>query len=258
MTTLARIHPDNSSHYYWPDGRPCHQVPYTDATKGMRNTTLADCKKLKLIPSVTQILKLLDKPALTSWLIEQSVLAIITSPRASGEADDAFIQRVLNTDREQDQERDTAARLGTNIHAAIESAIQGRGVEGRFEAFVRPVMEAIRPYGMVIFSEKVLVGDGYAGRCDLCMAIDKHCTIVDFKTTKKLPLKSYPEQRLQLAAYARAKTGVEVTKTANIYISTSEPGQIKVCENTDIEPTYEAFMNLLRVWQWMNDYKPVQ
>lgn len=122
---------------------------------------------------------------------------------------------------------------------------------------VWPVVKELGEIGAIVWSERILVGEGFAGRCDLCLDLREEggYAIVDFKTTKKLPKNSYPEHKMQLAAYGKA-SGLNVTKTANIYISTSNPGEIAVIENTDIDETYAAFQHLVKVWQWVNNYVP--
>jgi hypothetical protein len=55
-----------SSHWYSLDGKPCHTVPNKDGD-GTRTTTLRDARKLQLLPSVTTIIGILDKPQLTKW-----------------------------------------------------------------------------------------------------------------------------------------------------------------------------------------------
>jgi len=258
MSTNANVKTPENGHWYYTDGRPCYEVEKADG-KGMTPTTLRHAKKLNLLPSVTTVLRCLDKPALTAWKIEQAVLAVMTTPRQVGELDDAFIERVLRTDKEQDKERDAAAQLGTDIHTAIEAAINGQiaQVEKRLLPYIEPVMEKLMVFGSPVFSEKNLVGKGYAGRCDLCASDGKLSTIIDFKSTKKLPKNSYTEHKLQLAAYAKCE-GVIAARTANIYISTLEAGQVAVCINEDIEPTFEAFNHLLKLWQWLSDYSPKQ
>lgn len=252
MSTNANVKAPENGHWYTVDGQPCYEVAKADG-KGMTATTLRHAKKMNLLPSVTTVLRCLDKPALTMWKIEQAVLAVMTTPRLPAEAVDAFIQRVLAVDKEQDKERDAAAQLGTDIHAEIEAAINGQPISDRLAPYVDPVMKTLSKFGSPVFSEKILVGKGYAGRCDLCAGE----TIIDFKSTKKLPKESYTEHRLQLAAYAKCE-GVIAARTANIYISTLEAGQVAVCVNDDIEPTFEAFNHLLKLWQWLSDYSPQQ
>ena len=52
-------------HWYTQDGKPMHWVDKADG-KGTRNTTLRDARKLNLLPSVTNILKLLNNPELNN------------------------------------------------------------------------------------------------------------------------------------------------------------------------------------------------
>ena len=85
----------------------------------MKSPTLADARKLNLVPGVSTILKVLAKPELTNWLIEQAVLSVMTSPRLAGEEPDAFIKRVLGEDK-QAGEAAKARDLGTDIHNELE------------------------------------------------------------------------------------------------------------------------------------------
>ena len=59
-----------TSHWYRADGVACHTMPKANGD-GERITTIKDAKAQKLLPSVTNILGVLDKPALTSWKIER-------------------------------------------------------------------------------------------------------------------------------------------------------------------------------------------
>ena len=106
----------DSAHWYQRDGSPCHCVAAT-GTGLPRPTTLRDARKLGLLPSVTNILGVIAKPALTSWLQEQAVLAALTLPRLAGESEDAFARRVVSDSL---TTRDGAADFGTAFHAGAE------------------------------------------------------------------------------------------------------------------------------------------
>lgn len=258
MSTNANVKAPESGHWYTTDGKPCYEVLKADG-KGMTPTTLRHARKMNLLPSVTTILRVLDKPALTAWKIEQAVLAVMTTPRQPEEADDAFIKRVLSVDKEQDKERDAAAQLGTDIHAAIELALTGNPYDVALADFVTPVLTAVAKFGTVHSTERIIVGGGYAGRTDAIASDSSDTeTVIDFKSTKKLPKESYTEHRMQLAAYAMGMGFPVKVRTANIYISTVDRGQISVCVNEDVEETFKAFQHLLAVWQWLSDYTPKQ
>ena len=256
MPTAARIHSSESSHWYFKDGRPCYSVPYADPSKGMRPATLRDCKKLGLLPSVSTYLRCLDKPALNIWKQEMACLAVLTTPRQPNEALDAFVDRVLNVEKQQDQEAQAARDLGTDIHAALELALQASPFPDELNLFVLPVVEAIRKYGQVRFTEKIVVGDGYAGKTDLITEGDA-VIVWDFKTTKKLPKESYDEHRLQTSAYAKAigPIGDKMILTANAYLSTVEKGKFVIHMQSDWPETYEqGFKPVMAVWRWMNQF----
>lgn len=254
MTTNARPNTSDSAHWYCPStGKAVHAVPNKDGS-GMRPTTIRDARDHGYVPSVTTILKCIDKPALTNWKIEQAVLAAITSPRGNGEDLDAFVKRVL--DQDADAEAQKARDLGTDIHAAIESALNCEPYPQELAVYVEPVVAFMQTLGRCVATEMVVFGQGYAGTLDAKIA--GGCLyIVDIKTTgaKGLPKKSYPEHRLQLSAYAATEgnTGDKRIKTMNIYVSTREPGKIMTCIHDDWQETFSlGFLPVLRYWQWIN------
>lgn len=267
-TTAARTTNPEGGHWYTVDGQPAYEVAAKSGE--MRPTTLRDARKLNLLPSVTTILKILHKQGLQDWLIEQAVLAALTTPRLDGEELDAFVNRVLHTERVQDQESQRAKDRGTEIHNGIETVLQGGQIAAELEPWVMPVTSYLMSRGTVVATEKILVGDGYAGRVDLIQNIGTDTWIWDFKTTKKLPKsdKAWDEHVLQLGAYAAAhdrgvKWNHRNIRTGNIYISTLEPGEFAVCEH-DPETLHwgdvywKGFKPILEFWQWSNRYKPEQ
>lgn len=256
MTTVARLNESGSAHWYTRAGIPCHEVPKAKGD-GMRATTLADARKMGLLPSVTSILKILDKPQLTSWKIEQSVLACLTAPRLPDESDDDFVHRVLQVESQQDQERDAAADLGTRIHDAIDKALNMLPYDKSLKVHVEPVVNEVRKLGLVVATERVVVGDGYAGRVD-CITDN---IVFDFKTCKEVPKQSYVEAKMQLSAYCKVlqdtTPGAVLIRAKNIYISKSSPGSIGVLEVPDWREWFECGFNpLLQVWQQLKNYRP--
>lgn len=252
------IRKSESSHYYWPNGTPCFELPKKSGN-GMKRTTLADARELGLLPSVTTILKIIHKQGLQDWLIMQAVKAVMTVPRLKDEKTDDFLERVLVKDRVQDMESGLAARRGTDIHAALESAIQGEAFDDTLRPYIEAVFPILESLGKVVWSEKVLVGDGYAGKGDVALENDQHIAVIDFKSVGKatLPMDSWPEHRMQLAAYAKAigNTADKHILIGNIYISTVTPGLVNLCLNEDWSNDYDAFMNAKKLWEYMNKYK---
>lgn len=248
-------------HWYTKDGTPCHEQP-KKAGGGMRATTLADARKLNLLPSVTTILDdVIRKPALEAWKARQAVMAVVTAPDIPGESLDDKITRVLDTENQAGEEAKQARDLGTEIHDALEKALTLKMNDVATWNYVEPVYHYLQTLQCKEYkTEFTIVGDGYAGRCDLATIDNEKVTLWDFKTTKKLPKEAYTEHSLQLAAYAQAyyySNNSAKLSTGNIYISTTEPGQFVVCMHEGwVEAFNNGFEPILRYWQWMKQYKP--
>lgn len=262
MTTAARPNRSGDScHWYKLDGTPCYEVEARNGS--MRPTTLADARKLGLVPSVTTILKVLHKQGLVDWLIEQSCLAVLTSPRNPAEELDSFVDRILHQERVQDQEGLVAMDRGNDMHGALETASVGGVVEdNELWKWCSPAYKDISARGLFVAAETCVVGDGYGGRIDLIQE-NGDLWVWDWKTTKKLPTNgAWTEHVLQGAAYAaalakRGTTGDKRIRTGNVYISTVNCGEYVVHEHGDWHETYEqGFKPLVQVWQFMNGYKP--
>ncbi len=257
--TIARTHSGTDSRWYARDGTPQYEV--NGKTTGRpRPVTIADARKNGWLPSVTTVLKCLAKPGLEDWKTEMACLAVLTAPRIDGEALDAFVHRVLHVEQQQNQEAAKARDLGTEIHDAMEHALKGDSIPGDMAIYVDPALEKLKQFGIVTGTEQIVVGDGYAGKLDAIFQGNR-ITIMDFKSAKTLPKSgSWLEHRLQLGAYAQAidKSAEHNTdiQTANLYISTSEPGKVHLDIHADWWSAYrDGFLPLLWFWQYANDYK---
>ncbi len=259
---------EESGHWYDPKtGEPHHWVP-CKTKSGNRPTRITDAKKEGWVPSVTKIIgDVKRKPGLEDWLIRQAVYAVTTAPDAPGENLDAKITRVLDTEGQQKEEAEIAMGLGSRIHEAIGECLGNRRCEqnqpcpcqGDLGPYVKPAVAECLKRGSVIGIELPAIDPQYGGRIDLVLAGTDHSEIVvDFKTTKKLPEKgSWPEHRLQLAAYAQTRKNPCSRNTAVLYVSTAMPGEIRWWDNPSWRKDYlHGFVPLLTHWMWMNDYWP--
>jgi hypothetical protein len=259
----------DSSHWYSLDGKPVHTQPTKDG-EGQRATTLRDARKLALLPSVTSIIGILDKPQLTRWKMREVAKAAIAIPGPQGdEPVERFADRAIEAAMSQVGE---AADLGSRIHAAIENLMRGGAEEPSEELkpYVKPVLEWMRQVGVkVTHSEIVLVNavHGFAGRVDALFtwgdAFGK-MGILDFKTKKTKEgekVEAYDEHTLQLAAYAATHYGPEHLQhvvAANLFISSTEPGRLEVVKHDKekLVAAYEAFTQMCAVWRFRKGYDP--
>lgn len=255
-----------NGHWYGIDGQPHHWVEKKDGS-GRRPTTLRDAKLNNWLPSVTAILQILSRPQLERWKMIQAATAVLTSPRRDGEGLDAFMDRVLFKDEEHKEEAAIAADLGTEIHAAMEDLFAGKACDPSMLPWIEPATKAILERGERVTSEKILVGQGYAGKCDLIQEAPDCWILWDFKSSKNLPdpkKGAWTEARLQLSAYAAAFSILKSTadnlpiRTANCYISTVTPGAFVICENPDWRETFKAFQHILEYWVWLKGYRAQQ
>lgn len=258
---VSKITRTEDSHWYTSDGKPMHTI-IGKTTGTERPTNLSDAKKLNLFPSVTNVLRLRHKPELEEWKARQVVMAVLTSPMKEKEGLDDYVERVLHTERVQDEEARLASNLGRDIHNGMEALWRGERIHDDLRPWIEPAflyLKGIDTWDSVE-TETVKVGAGYAGTVDWIGKKGKACLIVDFKSTRKLPEKgSWPEHRLQLSAYAAPvyedpQMNIE---TANLYISTTDCGQFKFHKNPNWQHDYRrGFWPLLEHWFWSNNYVP--
>lgn len=240
-----------AGHWYRKDGTPAYTIIGTNGKE--RNTTLRDARKYGLVPSVTTITRQIASPGLERWKLMNLLLASLTLPRLDGEGDDAFADRVMLDSQEQTKK---AMQLGTDIHTALELAYGNQSFDIQYTDFVDSTQEAVfQTFGHQIWMpEKSFASEmGFGGKIDL----HSPELVLDFKTKAFGPddkVASYDEQVMQLAAYGN---GLNLGKfrTANVFISTTYPGLVKIVEHKreDTENAWEMFQLLLQFWKRKNN-----
>lgn len=179
----------------------------------------------KNYPTVTTLLKALNKPALVGWAAKsvaeyaaknyEQIYAIAAEDEA------AAIDLLKGTPW---RERDKAASLGARVHAI---AAAGGTPDAEEKPFVDQWLKFLEDTGAtVVCQEQIVVNTviGYGGTADLILKnkAGEH-VMLDIKTGKTVADRDgsvYPEIRLQLNAYAHADVGLPVTvdKAAVLHI----------------------------------------
>lgn len=238
-----------SGHWYTKTGEPAYTVIGKNGRE--RATTLRDARQMNLVPSVTTILRCAAAPGLEHWKRQNLLMAAATLPRIEGESADAWIDRVESDASKQAAD---ARDIGTKIHGAIELAYLGLTVASEYQETVKATMQAVAEhFGPRQWStEKSFASElGYGGKLDLsCEGI-----VIDFKTSEFGPddkKEGYDEHLMQLCAYGLGLFDDETPyRAANVFVSTSHPGIVKIHEwdERDIQRGENMFLSILQFWQ---------
>jgi len=236
------------------------------------------------LPSVTSILRVLDKPALTAWykrqVAESAVLGYDHWKDLAAEDAVKWLTSMPNA------QRDRAAERGTEIHGLVDAA--GRSPDGgsglpvsqeyadTLSAFAG-FLEACGGSQSIVSSEKAVLNlsEGYAGTFDLLMHKDNELWLIDVKTGKGV----YPDYALQLAGYGMAEH-IALPNDPTLYpfpepqrygvlhlrperyseaASTPEgrqyPDGYRLLEYSITDRERLAFLAALELWRWMQAHK---
>lgn len=246
-----------SSHWYDRSGKPCYQQRTLKG--GLRATDLRDAKKLDLLPSVTTVLSVLAKPALTTWMVQQGIMAALTLPRVDGESETDLLARILADSREQAK---AAAEEGTRVHDACECAFKGLAYPKKYGPHVDAVLaEVSRLFPGVtdwVAEASFAHESGFGGKVDLHspstgIVIDYKGKDGDFSDGKKLAY----DQHYQLAAYNRGLI-LPPSQCANIFFSRTHPGAVAshVWKRDDIDAGWDVFAATLTTWKALKRFDP--
>lgn len=247
-------HASAGQHWYAKDGTPTYEVPSADGKK-MVKATLRQARKLELVPGVTGIMGLMDKPALTQWKMRQAILAALTLPRQEGESDDAYVARII---RDGMQEAADARDMGTRVHIALQEAYSGRDPEPDLVPWVEAIFaitDKLGPREMWTAEKPVANHWGYGTKADLSCP----SWVLDFKGKDDLTDKSlvlYDEHYMQLSAtrealeYGSARCGI-------IFFSRNKPeARLVEADPDELQRGLDMFQALTALWQHKNRYFP--
>ena len=207
----------------------------------------------ELVPSVTNIIGVLNKPALPRWaakvVAEQAVAMRDSLPKL----DEAEAVDLLKGAPWRSSTR--AADRGTTIHAYLEARMQGldpqeiSGEAARFRRAADAFLKEWTPQPLHI--EMTVFGPDYAGTGDLWAKVNGRLAILDYKTSKAV----YPEAALQLAALAKATVmpgGTPAPPVLDGYVVRIGEHGYEVKKVADLDYNYAAFRACLQAWHWMN------
>jgi hypothetical protein len=165
-----------------------------------------------------------------------------------------------------DYTRDTAADLGTAVHAMAEAI--GRGDPVAVDESVRPYLAAYRRDFLDVFAPRFLAVEAmvcseryeYGGTADAFVEIDGEIWLLDYKTGAGV----YPDSALQLSGLARAQfigrtddpTPYPVPPATRFGILHVRPEGARLLPVVVDRQTVAAFLDARRLFAW--DQGPAQ
>ena len=251
---------ESSGHWYDAEGRSAHVILGKNGKE--RNTTVADARKMGLLPSVTSIQGILHKEQLVSWRIEQAIMSALTLPKEENETLEDYARRVVKDSKEATTK---AANHGTRMHEQAENILMGRAVCK--DEDLQPYIETFRKWSeenveKTHWCERSLVGAGYAGRCDAYVKLkgigDAIIDLKNRKVNKKYNTPPfYPHDGQQLWAYRNASENPKCA-CVSVVLASNDPEYIEH-HQWDEDELYQAgiaFCAMQKVWAWVKGYTP--
>ena len=273
METKKVIYGGDGCHWYKQDGEPCFEVEKKNGS-GKTSTTLKHARELGLLPSVTSIFKLLDKPGLNEWKLNH-VLTEVQRKQDTGQGVnlEAWKARLLEgCQGEMTENRDRGTAIHAALHAYLSSVHQRTGNMFVDLAVVKIVEAVAARVGagvqMVFECEKsgVNTAQGYAGTIDLQCWTPDLFLLADLKCTGgknyngACTKKPKDEWLMQLAAYRYMippeLIGYKTRVIASVIVNLDVPGEVFFREYSEkeLEKGWQMFKSLLSYWQLSKDY----
>ncbi len=249
------------AHYYTQSGQPAYFQQKSNG-KGTRPTTIRDARKQNLLPSVTEILKIIDRPGLNNWRIRRAYEISQDTVIRPDENMKSYIERC---EKVASKALMQTADRGSEIHDVIEKYYSGQIVteDMSLMPWVHNVANYVerltgilgivdwipeKTFSVTMLDDYHIMCNGFGGKVDLHSK--KHNIVLDWKTKawvkddKKSP-KGYQEQAMQLSAYEYG-LGMDGARRINIFISRDDP---ELITHTEWDKSYfDHFKCLLDYW----------
>lgn len=163
----------------------------------------------EVVPSVTTILSIINKPALVAWSANTAVASVAEAIEPGKSYDEIELQRIFESAKKaHTRQKVDAGNIGTFIHEWIEKYIHNERPKMPVNPSLREAVEQFLDWKNTnkvefILSEQVVFSKKYSyiGTLDFICTIDGKPYIGDTKTSNAI----YPEYFLQTSAYRQAR-----------------------------------------------------
>lgn len=208
----------------------------------------------ELVPSVTNVLSMLAKPALVGWAArEVATLAADLRDSLQHLEHDEVVTLLKGAASRRSSK---AATRGTDVHAYLESRLLGRDPEPldpaaeQYRKGAEMFLEDEQPE--TITTETTMFYPTYAGTGDAVVRIGDRVALIDFKTSKRI----YPETSLQLAAlwacelWHDGTSEIPKVRIDDLITVRIDPAGYELGYVENPSAALVVFHSLLLVWGW--------
>lgn len=228
--------------YSYETQRRVNEIPKKSG-KGTKSPNINDAIQMHLRPSTTEIINIVSKPMLLSWLQEQAFDSAWNSAATPISRDEAWAYYMKKSSEVRD--------LGSDLHDKISRL--------ELSPLTSPVIKWIQSNYSPSEHEVQFCHDLYGGTIDMLgtQRTSGKIDLVDFKSVKK-NRDPYPQECQQLSAYRdwAVKNGRPIHRCINIYFSqeTGEILNVKEWTQQEIDNSFQVFLATCKLWQYINNY----
>lgn len=210
-----------------------------------------------LVPSVTNILSVINKPALMGWAAKQVAIMAADMRTVLGDMEHDEVVDLLKGAAARTSNR--AGSRGTDVHQWIADELNGvatydlQGPAAEYLPAARAWLADTNPAPIAV--ETTMFHALYAGTCDAVVYIGDDRWLLDFKTSKGV----YDEAALQTSALAGCFLWmmggpIEAQPIDRVGVVRFAPnGKYELREVTDRETHHQMFLALVSLWYWQHD-----
>jgi len=212
----------------------------------------------ELVPSVTNVLSVINKPALVGWAAKQ--VAIMAADMRANLAELEHDEVVDLLKGAASRKSNRAGSRGTDVHQWIADRLSGSDdyeLTGNAAAYLpaaRSWLDDMKPTAIAV--ETTMFHPLFAGTCDAVVEIDGEKWLLDFKTSRGI----YAEAALQTSALAGCflwmedGNAVEAQAVDRVgVVRFDDKGKYEMREVDDPASHQEMFLALLSFWYWQHE-----